>query len=108
MVPWYLSFLASWIDAAGADRLDCLLVTYEQMNADKPGTLKAICDHQGIDKSAEACAKAVGWTEGVRVRTRKNKAVAGRGEDALSAEQKARIARLAACYHDIDLSPIGL
>jgi len=28
--------------------------------------------------------------------------------DALSAEQKARIARLAACYHDIDSSPIGL
>ena len=100
--------MASWIDAAVADRLDCLLVTYEQMNADKPGTLKAICDHRGIDKSAEACAKAVGWAEGDRVSTRNNKAVAGRGGDALSAEQKARIACLAACYHDIDLSPIGL
>ena len=108
VIPWYLAFFASWIDAARAERLDCLLVTYEQMIADKPGTLKAICDYQGIDKSAEACAEAVGWAEGERVRTRKNKGVAGRGEDALSAEQKARIARLAACYHDIDLSPIGL
>lgn len=107
-IPWYVSFHASWIDAAQAGRLDCLMVTYERMIADKPATLKAICEHQGIGKSLEECAAAVSKAEGDEKTTRKNKGVAGRGEAALGDRQKQRVRDLAGYFHGVDFSLVGL
>ena len=108
VVPWYLAFFVSWIAAAEADRVDCILVTYEELIADKPRILKEICDHQGIATSIEACTDAAARADDMNLQTRMNKGIAGRGEDALSETQKARIARLAGYFHETDFSPLGL
>ena len=108
VIPWYLAFFVSWIEAAEADRVDCLLVTFEALIADKPRALKEICDHQGIATSIEACTDAAARADDRALPTRMNKGVAGRGEDALSAEQKARIEHLAGYFHETDFSLIGL
>ena len=88
--------------------MDCILVTYEELIADKPRVLKEICDHQGIATSIEACTDAAARADDVNSQTRMNKGVAGRSKDALSEAQKARIARLAGYFHDLDFSLIGL
>lgn len=108
LMPWYVGFYASWRRVEMEKRLDCLFVRYEDMIADKPGTLKAIADFHGIDKTVEDCAAAVAAVEGNRTATRFNKGVAGRGAEALTDEQQARLKRIAAPYHSIDFSPVGL
>lgn len=108
-VPWYLAFFASWSDAMSKDQLDCRLLRYEDMIADKPGTIEALAAFYNLEPSASDCAGAVAAIEGDedKSKTRFNKGKAGRGEE-LSKKQKDRIRALADYYHDIDFSPVGL
>lgn len=108
VMPWYVTFFASWMDVIQAGRLDARLVTYEDMIADKPGTLAAILAHQGLTKSLEECAAAIATVDGDVARTRLNKGVGGRGVAALTEAQKDRVRRLAGYYSDIDFSIVGL
>lgn len=108
MMPWYISFFASWADVMRAGRLDCKLVTYDAMIDDKPGMLAAILAHQCLSKSAAECTAAVTAVDGAAAGTRLNKGVGGRGVAALSDAQKERIRRLASYYSDIDFSVVGL
>jgi tetratricopeptide (TPR) repeat protein len=110
LMPWYLGFCVSWDRAASRGALPILRLSYEDMIADKPGTLKRIADHVGFDTTPDACAAAVSESEGDRNRkqTRFNKGVAGRGDAALTDAQKDRVRRLAASYRGTDFSPIGL
>jgi tetratricopeptide (TPR) repeat protein len=87
VVPWYLAFYTSWIEAAEADHVDCVLLTFEQMIADKPGTLKLVCDFLDIEASIIDCREAVTAAEKDAKAIRRNEGIAGRGTDALSDEQ---------------------
>jgi hypothetical protein len=108
MVPWHLTFFVSWIAAAEADRVDCMLVDHEAWIANKTGVLMGICDYQGIKASIESCEAAAAQTDGMDLQTGMNKGDDGRSKDALSEAQKERIGQLAAYFHDVDFSPIGL
>lgn len=108
-VPWYLAFYASWSDAMARGQLDCLLLRYEEMIADKPKALARIADFYALDIPDAECEAAVAAIEGDadKNKTRYNKGVAGRGDE-LSDAQCERIRRLAAYYHDVDFAPLGL
>ncbi len=108
VMPWYVGFYASWRRAAAEKRLDCRFVTYEDMIADKPGTLMEIAEFLGLEKTLEDCRTAIASAEGDRATTRFNKGVAGRGADALSDQQQAHLRNLATPFGSIDFSPIGL
>ena len=108
VMPWYAAFHASWERAARNDQLDCLMVSYEEMIADKPGTLAAIAGFLGLGKSEAECAAAVRAAEGDAARTRLNKGGAGRGAEALSDAQKTRLRRLFDIYPGVDLERVGL
>jgi len=108
VMPWYAGFYASWERAVKLGRLDCLFVTYEEMIAGKPGTVKRVADFLGLGKTAQDCAAVVAAIDGDAARTRFNKGVAGRGAAALSASQKDRLRRLVAAYGDVDLGRLGL
>ena len=108
VMPWYVSFYASWQHAAAAKRLDCLFVRYEDMIADKAATLIRIADFLGLAKSADECRAAVAKAEGDRSKIRFNRGVAGRGAATLTADQQARLRRLADPYRSIDFTPVGL
>jgi tetratricopeptide (TPR) repeat protein len=108
VMPWYASFYASWERAARRGRLECLFVTYEEMIADKPATTARIAGFLGLDKTAEECAAAVRAADGDTVKTRFNRGGAGRGEEALDDDQKARLRRLFSTYGTLDLGRVGL
>lgn len=108
-VPWYLAFFVSWSDAMSKDQIDCHLLRYEDMIADKPGTIETLAAFHDLDYSASDCAGAVASVEGDedKEKTRFNKGKPGRGDE-LSKKQNDRIRALAEYYHNIDFSPVGL
>lgn len=108
VMPWYVGFYASWRRAEAESRVDCRFVTYEDMIADKPGTLMAIAEFLGLDKTLDDCRTAIASAEGDKSTTRFNKGVAGRGAAALSGDQQVRLHNLTAPFNSIDFSPIGL
>lgn len=107
-MPWYLAFFASWIDGMKSDQIDGLLVSYEQIIADKPAAIFSISEFLGLEKSPDGCAAAIAAAESNKKKIRLNKGVAGRGEDSLDTDQKDRIRRLADYYDDVDFSIVGL
>lgn len=106
--PWYLQFFSSWAYATGNRLLETRFITYEQMIADKPGTLGAICAWHGLEKSDAEIAAAIDRT-GQTGQTRFNKGITGRGAGAFNDAQKAKIAEMARRYYpSVDFSLIGL
>jgi tetratricopeptide (TPR) repeat protein len=108
VMPWYAGFYASWERAQRLGRLDCFFLTYEEMLADKPATIARISDFLGLGKTAEECAAAVRTVDGDAAKTRFNKGVAGRGQQALDDDQKARLRRLVTAYGPVNLERVGL
>lgn len=106
-VPWYNAFYAGWTDVIKYGLHDCTFLRYEDMIADKQGTLESLSAFYGLEKSAEDCAAAIATTEGLKDHTRFNKGKVGRGEE-LSDAQKDRIRHLAGYFPDVDFGPIGL
>jgi len=106
-VPWYTAFYASWCDVIRYDQLDCRLLRYEDMIADKQGTLESLAGFYGLDKSAADCAGAIELVDGRKDKTHFNKGQAGRGGE-LSEAQQDRIRHLASYYPDVDFGPVGL
>jgi len=100
IIPWYFNFFVSW-----RSRPDVALVTYEELRERPKGLICHLYKHWGIPISLDAVDNALEATSGRR--TRKNKAVTGRGES-LSDSVKARITAYTRFYPDIDFSPIGL
>jgi tetratricopeptide (TPR) repeat protein len=108
VMPWYVNFYVSWRQAMADGRLDCLFIRYEDMIADKPGTLARISDFLGLAKTADECRSAVAKAEDNREKIRFNRGVAGRGAATLTADQFVRLRRLASYHPSIDFAPIGL
>ena len=106
-MPWYNAFHASWSDVIKHGLLDCTLLRYEDMIADKQGALESLAGFYALDKSAQDCAAAVEAVDGQKDATRFNKGKAGRGDE-LSDAQKDRVRHLASYYPDVDFGPVGL
>lgn len=104
---WYLSFFAGWRRATDAGTIDAFWLTYEDMVADKPATLRRIAAFYGLDADDAAITRAIEATDGT-ARTRFNKGVSGRGRSAFTDRQKERIADMARFHPGIDFSMIGL
>lgn len=106
IVPWYIYFYVSWKKAE--KEVPLLWVTYEDMVADKVGTIRDICEYTGIRCTDDEIRDAIKTIEGDRDKSNYNKGVAGRGSTELSDAQKLRLERLASYYPDVDFSMIGL
>lgn len=107
-LPWYFAFYASWMDAIADRRLDCAVVRYEDLIADKLGVLRRISDFYALGKTAAQCEAAVAAIDGVKSATRFNKGGSGRGAAELSPQQKKRVRGFADYFPDIDFAPVGL
>jgi hypothetical protein len=104
--PWYFNFYASWYAGRSAGEVDFLWIDYESLCRDVPGQLRRIADYLGVDRSDAEIESAIARSAGKP--TRFNVGRTGRGQESLTADQKARIARLRSYYPHIDFSPIGL
>jgi len=106
-VPWYTAFYASWSDVIAKGQLECHMLRYEDMIADKLGALERLAGFYDLGTSRQHCAAALAAVEARKDATRFNKGVAGRCSE-LSEAQKRRVRTLAHYYSDIDFSPLGL
>jgi hypothetical protein len=104
--PWFLSFYASWLSVDSDTLSRLLFVPYEDLATNTPETLDRVLDFVGQPRSEDEVRRAI---ECARMsNTRKNKAVAGRGNLLLSERQKARIRELRGYYDHLDFSMVGL
>lgn len=108
LLPWYFAFYASWMDAIDQDRIEAHVVSYEELIAAMPETIKRIADFYGLGTSLADCEAAVAAIDDGKAMTRFNKGGSGRGAEELTGAQKDRLARLASYYPDIDFGPLGL
>lgn len=106
--PWYINFYVNWYHSVQNNAVESLWLTYEELLADKVGTLKRICDFYGLDKSIESIESAVAFTDGKKEETRFNQGVSGRGNALLTDAQKSRLQQLTRFYPDVDFSRLGL
>ncbi len=101
VAPWYLAFHAGWARAP----IETLLLTYDELISDPAGTVARAATFAGAPLK-RAPEEAVARVR--RTKTRYNRGYAGRGAAQLSDDQRARLARLAAHYDDVDFSPLGI
>ncbi len=99
-MPWYFNFFRTWQDCETK-----LLLSYEEMMADKAATLRRIADFSGLEITDADITSALGDIPASS--TRKNVGISGRGE-ILSDEVKAKITHYGSYYSNLDLSVIGL
>lgn len=104
--PWFFGFYASWFAASRRGDCEPVWVTYETLFADPASALETLLEFTGTPRSREEIAAAVekARSEGSRL----NKGIAGRGRTELTADQRARIARLARWYPGVDFRLMGV
>ena len=109
VMPWYLSFFASWVYAERLQNFPLLWMVYEEVIRDWPAAVACALRFSGIEKPREVVEAALTRvSEKPRERIRFNKGVVGRGEESLTAAQRKRVRELARHYPDVDFAPIGL
>ena len=107
VLPWYLSFFASWVYAERRRKIEMLWVTYEKMIQDWADSILEILRFNGIEVSRDSVESKMSLVKGrPRERIRLNKGVAGRGLSALTDAQRKRLMDQASLYPDVDFGPI--
>lgn len=108
VIPWYFQFVASWDLVEKRKQLEVHWLTYEQLIADKTGTVLKILEFYGLGASRRGVEQRIKAIESNERKIRFNKGVAGRGKSGLNDLQKERIRRLARYYPSTDFARIGL
>ena len=83
-LPWYFSFLASWIEASR--HLDLLEINYEEMVEDRVGTLSKVLQHVGIQLDLDHVAGCLAEVDPKK--SRMNVGLPGRGRTLSEANQR--------------------
>lgn len=108
VAPWYLQFYASWVRVEQERRLPLLWLTYEEMIADKAGTLRRLCAFWNLPVDEAKLTAALGHVETDRKATRFNQGVTGRGQLRLSPAQRERILRLTSSFPLTSFARLGI
>lgn len=94
MIPWYFSFLNSWLEAA--EQIDVFWTSYEAFFGDQVAVMSEIADFAGFQTDA---ASIEATRERMKsIKTRKNVGKSGRGE-ALSDAHVAALNDIARSWH---------
>jgi hypothetical protein len=97
MMPWFIDFYVSW-----SHEPEKLAVSYEALMTDPQATVARIAAWSGIAASAAEIGRALG--DAGRAATF-NKGGSGRGAT-VPAAARAHVEALAACYPDVDFTPL--
>lgn len=108
VVPWYFQFVASWQRVERDKRLEVNWLTYEDMVADKPGTVEKVLSYYGVQAPRERIEAKIAETEADSSKNRFNKGRVGRGKTLVSEEQRERIVQLARHFPSNDFGLIGI
>lgn len=107
-VPWYFQFVASWQRAEREERLSLGWLNYEEMIADKPGTIERLLTFYGIAAPRQAIQDIISASEADPRNNRFNQGIAGRGQSGLTAAQRERITQLARYFPKADFRRLGV
>lgn len=105
-VAWYMKFYASWRGAEDRGDLELHWIDYRDLIADQKSVVCGALDFLGVEYAGERVEAVL--DELKPKETRFNVGRAGRGEELLSGDQKARVRRMAGYYSDTDFSAIGV
>lgn len=108
VIPWYFQFVASWQRVEAEKRLQVYWLSYEDMIANKPGSIEKVLNFYGLNAKRDAIESVINASESDTRSNRFNKGVAGRGKAGLTQAQKDRIIRLARHYPQNNFGCIGL
>jgi hypothetical protein len=108
VVPWYLQFVASWDLAEKQKRLEVSWLSYEELVADKAGSVLKVLEFYRLGASRRGIEARIREIESHERRNRFNKGIAGRGQTGLSEAQKEKIRLLKRFYPSTDFGRIGL
>jgi hypothetical protein len=102
-LPWFVNFYVSWHRLCAQGAVDALWLTYEQMVADKEGTLRQALEFLGLPETGpidpELLSRKYGNFRDGRT---------GLGSSLLTVRQKDRIRALFAYYPGVDFGKYGL
>lgn len=107
-IPWYFQFVASWQRVEREKRLQVHWLTYEELIADKAGTIERLLAFYGMAAPRSAIEAAIQATEADGENNRFNKGVAGRGKAKLTPQQKEQVARFARYFPAADFRCLGV
>lgn len=105
-MPWYVAFLAGWVDAARRESRDLFWLRYEELATDAATAVARVLTWYGIEVPADRVASATKSAAGDR--SRLNRGISGRGAAELTEAQQARLIRLCGFYPDVDFSGVGI
>ena len=108
-IPWYFNFYVSWYEATSSNRIEALWMQYENVIESWVEALTMISQFYTLNKTKQEIEDALQRTMNMKKdRTRLNKGVAGRGDAALSDEQKEKIIEMSRFYPWVDFSLLGI
>jgi hypothetical protein len=105
-LPWYVNFMTSW-KSAEQKGVAPMWLTYEDMMADKAGTVRHILEFYGLDRMSNQVDTAISKVD-ASDNTRFNRGVNGRGRSLLSIEQQQRVIDRFSHFPEEDFSVIGI
>lgn len=108
-VPWYFSFMVSWLEADAQGKVSPLWLDFPEVTTSTRDTLRKVVDHTGIscsDADLDACILVDSERNANSVRF--NKGVEGRGLETLSTAQAERIRSFARYYPGLDFTRMGI
>jgi hypothetical protein len=108
VIPWYFQFVASWELADRQKRLQVHWLSYEELVADKPASVRKVLEFYGLGAPRRGVEQRIEEIEREGRKIRFNKGVTGRGRLGLSDRQKEQIRRLTRYYPSTDFGRIGL
>ena len=108
VIPWYFQFVASWDLAEKQKRLEVHWLSYEDLVANKPGSVLKILEFYGLGAARQGIEQRIREIEMGERKIRFNKGVTGRGKTGLNDRQKEQIRRLTRFYPSTDFARIGL
>jgi len=100
MIPWYLNFLATWIEAKKHKDVPLLWLNYDDWIGEPEATLKRIDEFCGLTHPEEAAAQAVARAS--KKNTRLNVGKPGRGRELLDDKLQAKVHHLLSYYPQFD------
>ncbi|RLA80836.1 MAG: hypothetical protein DRG78_10210 [Epsilonproteobacteria bacterium] len=107
-IPWYFNFYTTWFEyIKNTNNKNIFIIEYEKMKSNVHSEVDTILQNLSVNYTQDELDNAINKTSSDKKKTRKNKAIIGRGES-LSEQQRDRIYKFAGYYLDIDFSLIGI
>jgi len=107
-VPWLIKFYASWYRLIQQNKINGLMISYENLTLNAKDTLKSISKFYKEEFSDEVYDNIIDKVSEMKASNNFNVGIKGRGPKELTPKQIEKIKKLCSYYSDVDFSLIGI